>query len=86
MKAITIRGVDKNLEKKIKNAAKSESVSINQFILNSLRKSLGLDKDNIHTKEYDDLNFLFGQWSDDDYDSFEKSQKEFQSVDTDLWQ
>ena len=44
MKAITIRGVDEILEKKLKGAAKDKSVSVNQFILNSLRKSLGLEK------------------------------------------
>ena len=86
MKAITIRGVDENLEKKLKGAAKSKSMSMNQFILNSLRKSLGLEKDNIHTKEFDDLDFLFGKWSEKEYESFENSQKAFQSIDREMWE
>ncbi len=85
MKAITIRGVDKSLEKKLKGAAKSESMSINQFILNSLRKSLGLEKDNVHTKVYDDLDFLFGEWTNKEFESFENSQKHFQSIDKKMW-
>lgn len=85
MKAITIRGVDGKLEKKLKDVAKEESVSVNQFILKSLRKLLGLEKDKIHTKEYNDLDFLYGAWSDEEYESFEKSQKDFQKIDEDMW-
>ncbi|MBL4737799.1 MAG: antitoxin [SAR324 cluster bacterium] len=85
MKAITIRGVDKDLEGKLKSVAKSGTLSVNQLILNSLRKSLGLEKDKIHTKEYTDLNFLFGKWTEDEYEAFEKTQKNFQSIDAELW-
>jgi len=85
MKAITIRGVDKDLENKLKGTAKSESLSVNQLILNSLRKSLGLGKNKIHTRQYSDLNFLFGKWTEDEYEAFEKTQKNFQSIDAELW-
>ena len=85
MKAITIRGVDKDLENKLKGTAKSESLSVNQLILNSLRKSLGLEKNKIHTRQYSDLNFLFGKWTEDEYEAFEKTQKNFQFIDTELW-
>ncbi|HBL56202.1 MAG TPA: antitoxin [Candidatus Lambdaproteobacteria bacterium] len=85
MKAITIRGVDKDLENKLKGTAKSESLSVNQLILNSLRKSLGLEKNKIHTRQYSDLNFLFGKWTEDEYEAFEKTQKNFQSIDAELW-
>ena len=74
-----------NLEKKLKVAAKSGSLSVNQLILNSLRKSLGLEKDKIHTREYTDLNFLFGKWTEEEYEAFEKTQKDFQSIDAELW-
>ena len=85
MKAITIRGVDKDLENKLKGTAKSESLSVNQLILNSLRKSLGLEKNKIHTRQYSDLNFLFRKWTEDEYEAFEKTQKNFQSIDAELW-
>ena len=85
MKTITIRGVDKDLENKLKGTAKSESLSVNQLILNSLRKSLGLEKNKIHTRQYSDLNFLFGKWTEDEYEAFEKTQKNFQSIDAELW-
>lgn len=85
MKAITVRGIDEEIEKKLKSSAKSKSLSVNQFILNSLRKSLGLDKDKLHTREYSDLNFLFGKWTEKEYKEFEKSQTEFQSIDAELW-
>jgi len=85
MKAITIRGVDEILEKKLKGAAKDKSVSVNQFILNSLRKSLGLEKDKSHTREYNDLDFLFGSWTNKEFEAFEKTQKDFQSIDSEMW-
>lgn len=85
MKVITVRGVDKNLEKKLKGAAKDESLSVNQFILKALRKMLGLEKEQIHTKEFNDLNFLFGSWSDKEFELFEKTQKDFQNIDTEMW-
>lgn len=85
MKVITIRGVDNQLEKKLKGAAKKESVSVNQFILKSLRKTLGLEKERSHTKEFNDLDFLFGTWSDEEYKSFEKTQKDFQTIDSEMW-
>ena len=85
MKAITIRGVDKDLEGKLKSVAKSGTLSVNQLILNSLRKSLGLEKNKIHTRQYSDLNFLFGKWTEDEYEAFEKTQKNFQSIDAELW-
>ncbi len=85
MKAITIRGVDDKLEKKLKGAAKEESVSVNQFILKSLRKLLGLEKDKIHTREYDDLNFIFGAWSDEEYEAFENTQEDFKKIDEEMW-
>lgn len=85
MKAITVRGVDNQLEKKLKGAAREESVSVNQFILKSLRQVLGLEKDRIHTKEFNDLDFIFGVWSEEEFELFEKSQKDFGIIESGLW-
>ena len=38
MKTLTIRGIDEQLEKKIKAAATKDSMSINQFLLNLIKK------------------------------------------------
>ena len=85
MKTITIRGVDSQLDSLLKKTAKKEFLSVNQFLLNSLRKMMGLEKDNIHTKEYHDLDFLFGTWSEEEFIEFQKSQTDFNKIDEDLW-
>jgi hypothetical protein len=85
MKTITVRGIDSQLENKLKDSAKNDSISINQFILRSLRSVLGLEKEQKYTKKHNDLDFLFGEWSDEDYSSFEDGQKVFQKIDREMW-
>ena len=60
MKAITIRGIDPELDKKLKLISSNQGKSINRLILEMIRKSLGLEKTKKYTKEYDDLDDLFG--------------------------
>jgi len=70
----------------LKSAAIEELITVSKFILNSLRRIMGLEKERIHTKEFNDHDFLFGTWSDEEYESFEKTQEDFQKIDTDMWE
>ena len=85
MKTITIRGIDSQLDGLLKDSAKEKNMSVNQFLVHALRKLVGLEKDNIHTKEYHDLDFLFGGWSEAEFIDFQKSQADFNKIDEDLW-
>ena len=58
---------------------------MNHFILKSLRNMLGLEKERIHTKEFNDINFIFGALSDGEFDLFEKTQEDFQNIDSEMW-
>ena len=73
MKSITIRGVDAALSVALQALSKVESKSINQFILDLLRKETGLSKSKQFTKTYHDLDDLFGSWSEENYQQIENS-------------
>ena len=85
MKTFTIRGISPELDTRLKAAAKGQSMSVNQWILKLLRESVGLEKEIRYTREYHDLDELFGSWSEEEYEEFEQSQAEFQKIDGEMW-
>lgn len=85
MKTITIRGVDEPMSKTLRERAKAESISLNQYVLKLLRESLGLAKERSHTRRYTDLDYLIGSWTEEEFLEFEESQKPFAVIDEDLW-
>ncbi|MFQ5753823.1 MAG: antitoxin, partial [bacterium] len=66
MKILTIRGVDDELSVKIKKAAQRESLSVNQYIVNLLKKHFGEIKEKKFTKTFRDLDSLFGKWNEEE--------------------
>ena len=85
MKSFPLRGLDGELGKTLKKVSKNTNLSINQLILNILKEKLGLSKKKTHTQKYDDLNFLFGTWSEKEFDEFEASQADFNIIEKELW-
>ena len=85
MKSITIRGVDSALSNALRTLSKGESKSINQIILDLLRKETGLAKAKQFTRSYHDLDDLFGSWSDQDYEQVEKTVSQQRKIDRELW-
>ena len=86
MKAITIRGIDSELSEKLKQTAKRDNKSVNQLTLELIQESLGLKKDKTFSKEYDDLDELFGRWSEDEFNAIEKKIVNERSIDPEIWQ
>jgi len=84
MKAITIRGIDEEINDRLRKKAEESGDSINTTILKLLRKALQLDKDKPYP-EYHDLDSLAGTWSREDRVEFEKTQEGFSQIDKDLW-
>lgn len=85
MKTITIRGIDEQMSQRIRERARGESLSLNQYILRILRVALGLAKERNHTRRYKDLDYLIGSWTEEEFLEFEESQKPFATIDEDLW-
>ena len=63
MKTITVRGLEPALAGKLKQAAKREGKSVNQFVIEALKKLLGEEKEKRFTVVHHDMDHLFGRWS-----------------------
>lgn len=86
MKAVTIRGVDSDLAEKLKTTAKKQGKSINQLTIELIKSSLGLKKEKKFSREYNDLDDLFGQWSDDEFKAISDKISRERHIDPELWQ
>lgn len=84
MKTITIRGIDPGLDRVIKFRAKQNNLSVNQWILQALKKITGMGKEPIF-KKYHDLDVLAGGWSREEVKSFQKKTQIFEKIDEDVW-
>jgi hypothetical protein len=84
MRAITIRGVDNEVAKTLKERAKKEGVSINSMVLRIVKESLGLKKKR-RTVIYNDLDHLAGTWGEKDYVEFQNKVADFERIDENIW-
>jgi len=85
MGAISIRGVNEELAKRLKQEADSNQKSLNQLVLDLLRHHVGLDKKKRFTKKYHDLDALFGQWNDDEFYAIQGKIDAEGQIDEELW-
>jgi len=67
MKNITVRGIDDDLDEKLREKAREKGVSINQIVIDALKEQLGLRKKKRFTVVYSDLDHMFGRWSEEDF-------------------
>lgn len=86
MKAMTVRGVNPDMAEKLQALAKKQGKSINQVILEIIQKSLGLSKEQKYTRLHDDLDHLFGQWSQEEFDRIQGKIDAERTIDKELWQ
>ena len=84
MKAITIRGIDPGLDQVIKSRAKQSNLSVNQWILQALKKVTGMGKEPVF-KKHDDLDALAGGWSKEEAKAFQENTQIFEKIDEDVW-
>jgi hypothetical protein len=85
MKAVTIRGVDADVAEKLKAYAKTQGKSINQEILDIIKTGVGLKKDKTYSREYDDLDGLFGRWSEDEFNDISARIDQERQIDPAIW-
>jgi hypothetical protein len=84
MKAITIRGIDRELERELKKKAVENGDSINTTLLKLLREALLLIKPKYY-REFHDLDNLAGTWTEEDEKEFNLIQEGFEQIDKELW-
>ena len=84
MKSITIRRIDPGLDRVIKSRAKQKNLSINQWVLETLKKVTGMGKEPVF-KKHNDLDALAGGWSKEEAKAFQKNTRIFEKIDEDIW-
>lgn len=85
MKAVTIRGVEPEVAKRLKDAAARQGKSVNQLTLEIIKGGLGLQKEKTHSREYDDLDDLFGNWSEAEFSEIQGRIDRERRIDPELW-
>jgi hypothetical protein len=85
MKAITIRGIEPSVADKLKNKAKTEGKSVNQFVKDIIKEHLGVGGKKKHTAIYHDLDHLFGRWSEEEFKKIEGKIKQERTIEKELW-
>ena len=85
MKAITIRGIDSSVSSKLKQVAKNEKKSVNQLVLDMIKQNIGMQKRKKYTKKYNDLDHLFGKWTDAEFDNIQGIINSQRKIDLELW-
>ena len=86
MKALTLRGVDEELEKRLRaKSTELGAASLNATILRILRQSLGLEKRRYRVVHHD-LDHLAGTWTETDAKEFEEATAPLAEIDQELWQ
>lgn len=85
MSQLTLRGLDKALESKLKTLAQEKNISLNKAALLLMREGAGLTTEHKANTVGNSLDHLIGTWTDEDEEEFQKSQTIFQTIDEDLW-
>nr|HID58907.1 toxin-antitoxin system HicB family antitoxin [Desulfobacterales bacterium] len=85
MKTITVRGIDPDLAERLKRTAADQSKSINQLVLDILRRSLGMEKQKRFTRIYKDLDHLFGSWTEEEFRAIQDKITLERKIDEELW-
>ena len=86
MKQLTIRGFDKQLQRKIEELARSRSVSLNKAALELMRKGAGLLEGRArHDVVGDRLDDFIGSWSEPREREFLDAVSDLERVDEAFW-
>ena len=85
MKTMTIRSVDPLLVDKMKNLAKQQNKSLNQFVIDILKQYMGMKKEKKFTAVYHDLDHLFGRWSEKEFNRIQGKIDSERKIDRELW-
>lgn len=81
MKSITIHDLDDTLDRLLQEKADQNGTSLNKIIKGLLRQSLGVSKQ----KKKNDFSEFSGIWTQEEYEKFEHSVKDFEKIDRQDW-
>jgi hypothetical protein len=84
VKQLSLRGFDEELERRLKEFARSRGISLNKAAILLLRKGAGLGERN-RKGVGDSLDHLVGRWSEKEEKEFLREIEMFERVDESLW-
>ena len=84
MAQITLRGMDPEIERKVRRMAKISGSSLNRVILDLIYKNTGLNKKDKRPAA-NSLKKLAGGWSEKDASKFLESIKSCTQIDKEMW-
>ncbi|MCB9768403.1 MAG: antitoxin [Candidatus Omnitrophica bacterium] len=85
MGSLSVRGVDQELADLLKRRAKESDKSVNQLVVEILRRSVGLEKEKKFTQIHTDLDSFFGTWSEKEFEEIQGKIDSERRVDDELW-
>ena len=85
LKNMALRGLDPELADRLQQAAKQEDKSVNQFVLETMRKRLGLEKEKRFTALHHEMDHLFGKWSEQEFEEIQSKINTERKIDEELW-
>ena len=86
MTQLTVRGFDKELERRLRETARRQGVSLNRAALHLLRKGAGLGEPAERANVVGDaLDHLGGTWSEIEAQELQRAVGVFEEVDRELW-
>jgi hypothetical protein len=86
MKQLTLRGFDKELERRLTQLAERENLSLNKTVLMLLRRVTGLETTAVRANRVgDSLDEFIGVWSPAEQQEFNVATRVFEEIDETLW-
>ena len=86
MKQLTIRGLDERLERRLRELATEQRISLNRAALALMRRGAGLSKRRESTNTVGSaLDTFIGVWSDEDEAEFLRALEPLEQIDPELW-
>ena len=83
---LTVRGFDRDLEARLREAARREGVSLNKAALRLMRRGAGLtDRPAEEGAIGNTLDEFFGTWTPDEAEEFDDAVAVFEQLDEEVW-
>ncbi len=85
VKTLTVRGVEPELSDALKDMAKRQGKSVNQIVIDALKKHAGFQKEKKFTRVHHDLDDLFGRWTQQEFNVIQGKIDTERRIDPELW-
>ena len=86
MKQLTLRGFDEALERRLRETAEEQQISLNRAALQLMRRGAGLTQEQLPTDRVGSvLDSFIGVWSEEDEAELEQALEPFEEIDPELW-